>query len=168
MSEEDKAALTCRRAELVTSLAGTLAVEDRVRIQEELSVINAKIKGLNTTQAAQLKATANQRKIMGLAEAQANAARATAKITTGAADGSEDEDEDPSAIDAWIDAVLLRHDVDFTRSRAGKISFKNAPEEVEVLEVLIAGLYAASRGQELPELPSEAPKPKKASKPKRP
>ena len=76
MIKEDKISLTHRRAELVTVLAGPLPTEDRVRIQGELSVINAKIKALNTTQHAQLKALADQRKAAGLAEAQANAARA--------------------------------------------------------------------------------------------
>lgn len=76
MIREDKVSLAHRRAELVTRLTEILSTEDRVRIQGELSLINAKIKALNTTEAAQLKARADQRKVAGLAQAQANAARA--------------------------------------------------------------------------------------------
>ncbi len=174
--QEDKVSLSRRRAELVTSLTGTLSVEDRVRIQGELSLINAKIKAQNTTQAAQLKAAADQRKVAGLAEAQANAARARARANGAPPNRLEEGDEpeedaaDPgqtSAIDAWIDAVLLRHDVDFTRSRAGKITLDIPPKWAAVLEVLITSIYATARGQELPELPREEPRSRKASKPKR-
>lgn len=170
---EDKVTLSHRRAELVTSLTGTLSVEDRVRIQGELSLINAKIKAQNTMQAAQLKATADQRKVAGLAEAQANAARARARAN-GTPPHNEPEpeeaDEDPdqtAVIDAWIDAVLLRHDVDFTRSGTDELTLDIPPKWAAVLEVLITGIYAASRGQELPELPREELRPRKASKPKR-
>ena len=109
---EDKVTLSHRRAELVTSLTGTLSVEDRVRIQGELSLINAKIKAQNTMQAAQLKATADQRKVAGLAEAQANAARARARAN-GTPPHNEPEpeeaDEDPdqtAVIDAWMSTSL--------------------------------------------------------------
>lgn len=43
IEQEDKVELTRRRAELVESLATPLSAEDRVRIQGELSVVNAKI-----------------------------------------------------------------------------------------------------------------------------
>ena len=86
--QEDKTALTHKRVDLLRSLTGTLSTEDRVRIQGELSVINAKIKALNTTQAAQLKATADQRKLAGLAEAQANAARSRTRGSTDNTDGN--------------------------------------------------------------------------------
>ena len=154
---EDKVGLARKRAELIESLATPLAIEDRVRVQGELSVINAKIKALNTTLAAQLKATADQRKVAGLVEAQANAARARIKTEL-----SGDEPGDyRSVVDAWIDAVLLRHDVDFTRSRAGKISLSVPSVWAKVLEVLIAGVYAGALGHPLPELPSVSPKAKK-------
>ena len=159
---EDKVGLARKRAELIESLSTPLAIEDRVRVQGELSVINAKIKALNTTLAAQLKAMADQRKVTGLAESQANAARARVKTEL-----SRDVPEDSrSVIDAWIDGVLLRHDVDFTRSRAGKISLDVPSWWAKVLEVLIAGVYAGALGQPLPELPSESPPPK-PKKPKR-
>jgi hypothetical protein len=170
MIKEDKVSLSHHRAELVTILAGALSAEDRVRIQGELSVINAKIKALNTTQAAQLKAIADQRKIAGLAEAQANATRARTRASGDLSqDKPEESDEDPgqtAVIDAWIDAVLLRHDVDFTRSHSGKITFSCSPEWAAVLEALVAGIYATTRGEKLPDLPS-APKSKKTAKPKK-
>jgi hypothetical protein len=170
MIREDKATLSHQRAELVTSLAGTLSPEDRVRIQGELSVINAKIKALNTTQAAQFKAIADQRKVAGIAEAQANATRAQTRARGGLPQNkSEEHEEDPgqtATIDAWIDAVLLRHDVDFTRSRSGKITFNCSPEWAAVLEVLVTGIYATAQGQELPDL-SSAQKSKKTTKPKK-
>lgn len=169
-AEEDKVSLTRKRVELVESLATPLPPEERVRIQGEISVINAKLKALNTTAAAQLKAAADRRKVAGLAEAQANAARARARVN-GTATPEEDpgnEDDDPgrtAAIDGWIDAVLLRHDVEFTRSRTGKLTLVAAPK---VIEALIDGVYAAARGEELPELPSAAPKPRqKAPKTKK-
>ena len=48
--------------------------------------------------------------------------------------------------------MLLRHDVDFSRSSIGKITLDGSPWAV-VLEVLVAGIYAVAQGQELPELP---------------
>jgi hypothetical protein len=166
---EDKVSLAAKRAELVQILVAPLSTEDRVRIQGELAVINAKIKAINTTTAAQLKAAADRRKVAGLAEAQANAARARAHLNgSGNACPIEPEDDDPgqtAAIDGWIDAVLLRHDVEFTRSRTGKLTLPTAPK---ILTVLIDGIYAAARGQELPDLPpaaSKAPAPK--AKPKK-
>lgn len=170
MTKEDKVSLSHRRAELVTCLTGTLSAEDRIRLQGELSIINAKIKTLNTTQAAQLKALADQRKVAGLVEAQANAARARTRVNGLSQNKPEESAEDPGhppALDAWIDAVLLRHDVDFTRSRTGKITFACSPEWAALLEVLVTGIYAAAQGQELPDLPSGPPRPKKTGKPKK-
>jgi len=170
MIKEDKISLTHRRAELVTVLAGPLPTEDRVRIQGELSVINAKIKALNTTQHAQLKAIADQRKAAGLAESQANAARAQIRAHLPQVKPPEDSDDNAnqgSAIDAWIDAVLLRHDIEFTRSSTGKIVFGCSPDWASVLEILFAGIDALARGQQLPELPSASPRPKKTAKPKK-
>jgi len=169
---EDKVALTRQRAELVDSLATPLSVEDRVRVQGELSVVNAKIKALNTLEAAQLKAAADRRKVAGIAEAKANSARARAKAdkVLKKSDGEEhdaEEDDDPGqveAIDAWIDGVLMRHDVEFTRSRDGKLRIVGAPKWAAVLESLVDGIHAAARGQELPALPrpqSRARNPKK-------
>ena len=78
-------------------------------------------------------------------------------------------------IDGWIDAVLLRHDVDFTRDSTGAlVMLKSAPSAhvpqrlAAAIEVLVAGIYAAARGQELPDLPDApivASRPK-TSKPK--
>jgi hypothetical protein len=167
---EDKVALVRRRTEFVERLGTPLSIEDRTRIQGELSVINAKIKALNSTLAAQLKAAADQRKAAGLAEAQSNAARARARVDGVLPRGaSSDTEEDPGQapmIDAWIDAVLLRHDVDFSRVR-GTIKLNVAPSpENKVLTVLIDGVYALALGQALPELPnpplSDEPKPKRA------
>jgi len=174
-TEENKVTLTRRRAELVESLSAPLSNEDRVRVQGELSVVNAKIKAINTTTAAQLKAAADRRKVVGLAEAQANAARAVtraqAKINgSGTTHDDEPEDDDPgqtAAIDGWIDAVLLRNDVEFTRSRGGNVIFVDAePKYTRVLTTFIDGICAAARGQELPDLPAAAPKTPK-TKPKK-
>ena len=172
IEEEDKVSLTRKRAELVESLATPLPLEARVRSQGELSVINAKIKALNTTSAAQLKAAADRRKALGLAEAQANAARARARLngTVAPEEDPGNEDDDPGqteAIDGWIDALLLRHDIEFTRSRAGKLTIDVAPKWANVFGALIEGVYAAARGQELPDLPIAAPKAPKAKPKKR-
>lgn len=167
MIEEDKAALARLRADLVESLAAPLSNEDRVRVQGELSVVNARIKALNTTEAARLKAAADRRRAAGLAEAQANAARAGAK-SNGALPEEDDDPGQTAAIDDWIDAVLVRHDVDFTRSRAGTLAIAvDSNVGHAVLWTLIDGIYAAARGQELPPLPSEAPKAPKPSKSKK-
>lgn len=161
MIEESKITLARMRAELVEKLATLLPNQDRVRIQGELSLVNAKIKALNTTEAAQQKAAADRRKVAGLAEAQANAARAQAKVTTNSDDQGNEDDDDPAqtaAIDGWIDALLLRHDVDFSRAR-GKLVLDVAPKWATVFRLLIDGIYAASRGQELPALPRPRPQP---------
>jgi hypothetical protein len=180
-------------------LVTPLSAEDRVRIQGELSIINAKIKAINTTTAAQLKAAADRRKVAGLAEAQANAARARANAglpangrdfehhyrddlacpacgtdsSTGCIEGGSD-DNDPgqtTAIDSWIDAVLLRHDIEFTRDAKGHLMVTNDPRRTApmepnlaaAIELLVRGVYAACRGQELPDLPSPPPKAPKAT-----
>jgi hypothetical protein len=183
---EDKVSLARKRAELVESLAPhrqrQLPPEERMRLQSDLSVINAKIKALNTTQAARDKAAADRRKVAGLAEAQANAARARvhAGLAVDPRDGFvNDEDDDPgqtAAIDGWIDAVLLRHDVDFTRGATGTLmltsdpSLPHIPQKLAAtIEALVTGIYAAARGQELPDLsalPVAAPKTPKAPRPK--
>lgn len=173
--DEDKVSLTQRRAELVESLAIQLPPEERVRIQGEISILNAKIKALNTTAAAQLKAAADRRKAAGLAEAKANAVRAQTKINSNGAtspdqdDGDDDkEDDDPgqtAAIDGWIDSVLMHHDVDFGRDAKGRLMVANDPSRRApmdpnlgaVIEQLVAGVYAAARGQELPDLPAATP-----------
>ncbi len=207
MIEEDKVTLMRTRAELVEQLAAQLAPHDRIRIQGELSIVNAKIKAINTTEAAQLKAAADRRKVAGLAEAQANAGRAIARVqakhggswpssppgtpghgdpinkqsvrdrqATPGDDGPDDDDDDPGqtrAIDGWIDAVLLRHDVDFTRDARGGLMLTSDPSRphvpqnlAAVIEVLVTGIYAAARGQELPDLPiAPAQKNPKAAKP---
>ena len=167
---EDKVSLAAKRAELVQISLGPLPPEERVRIQGELSVINAKIKALNTTSAAQLKAAADRRKAAGLAEAQANAARARASLHGNAVViDDEPEDDDPGqteAIDGWIDAVLMRNDVEFVRSSDGTLTLDCPPKWAAVMATLISGLNAAARGQELPDLPRPPPKEPKPSKPK--
>lgn len=172
---EDKVSLTRTRVELVELLTAQLSPEERVRIQGELSIVNTKIKALNTTSAAQLKAAADRRKIAGLTEAQANAARARARINgSRAPEHDEPEDDDPgqtAAIDGWIDAVLLRHDVDFSRGATGALMLTSDPSRPHVpqklaaaIELLATGLYAAARGKEMPDLPSPAPKAPMAAK----
>lgn len=203
MIEEDKVTLTRQRAELVESLATPLSVEDRVRIQGELSIVNAKIKALNTTAAAQLKAEADRRKVQGLAEAQANAARARSStahrdrpivpsvprvadpawlheppkyeqhhyrddlacpacgtdssagcIANGTA--SDDDPAQSAAIDAWIFAVLQRGGVKVRRARDGALNLFDAPAKwVAIFDALSAGIRAAARGEELPEITAE-------------
>lgn len=171
MTKEDKVSLIRQRVELVAVLTEPLLYhEERVRIQGELAVLNAKIKALNTTEAAQLKALADRRKAAGRAVAQANGARALARVQGLPSENSNKADEDPeqlSAIDAWIDALLLRHDVDFSRSRTGKITFAHTTEGATLLEALITSLYAAAQDQELPELPSVPSTPKSPGKPKK-
>lgn len=165
IEEENKVELARERAELVETLATSLALEERVRIQGELSVINARIKALNTTAAARLKAAADRRKIGGLAEAQANAARARAKIGGDESDDAPDEaDDDPAqavAIDAWITIVLQDSGVKVRRTRDG-LDFVDVPAKwLVVLQRLRAGIHAAARGAELPEADVEPPKAKK-------
>ena len=172
MIEENKVKLTRKRVELVEVLNTPLSAEERVRVQGELSVINAKIKAINTTSAAQLKAEADRRKVAGLTEFQANTARAIARVNGGLAQDSDDEplddqDDDPGqteAIDGWIDAVLLRNDVEFTRSKGGDLSLDVAPKWAAIIGTLVDGIYAAARGQELPDLPRAELKAVKASK----
>jgi hypothetical protein len=184
---DDKIALTVKRAELIESLTPTsLSPADRSRIQEELALVNARIKAINTTKAAQDKAAADRKRVAGLAEAQANAARARANAglvhhyrddlacpacgtdsTTGCFEGSNNDDDpgQTSAIDSWIDAVLLRHDVDFTRTPEGDLSLDVAPKWAAVIGTLVDGVYAAARGQELPDLPKAELKAVTARKP---
>ena len=159
MIEENKIELTRKRAELVESLKAPMAPADLVRIQGALSIINAKIKAINTMSAAQLKVDADRRKVAGLTEFQANTARAIARVNGGLPqddDEPESEDDDPGqteAIDGWIDAVLLRHDVEFTRSTSGALSLDVAPKWAAIIGTFVDGVYAAARGQELPDLP---------------
>ena len=211
--EEDKVTLTRTRAELIESL-GPASPADRVRIQGELSIINAKIKALNTMEAATNKIAADQRKAAGLAEAQMNAQRAVARaqakhgtpassaprrvgssveasitngrrtfagpgVLHGGADGGhafwsdgDDGDDDPgqtSVIAGWVDAVLLRHDVDFTRNAEGDLFLTSDRSQLpknlfDTIDMLIAGLYAAARGDELPDLPALPKETSKAPK----
>ena len=184
---DDKVALTLKRAELIDSLKPTLSPEERVRVQGELSLVNARIKAINTISAAQAKAIADRKRVSGLAQANANAARARANaglvhhyrddiaclacgtdFTVGCIAWSADDDDDPgqtSAIDSWIDAVLLRNDVDFTRTPAGDLSLDVAPKWAAVIGTLVDGVYAAARGQELPDLPKAELKAVTARKP---
>ena len=175
----DKTALTYKRAELIKRLTDPLVtVDGRLLIQESLRVVNAQLKALNTTEAAQLKAAADRRKAAGMAEAQANAARARARLADAAIGDPEhgpdipDEHPDPddpgqaAAIDAWIVAVLRRGGVKVQRARDGALNLFDAPAKwVNIVEGLCAGLHAAARGEELPPIAPEekAPKAKKRS-----
>lgn len=172
MKIADKVTLVRRRAELVESLAAPLPPEERVRVQGELSVVNAQIKALNTTEAARLKAEADRRKAAGLAEAKANAARAGVKRTWPSSAPGEPgfgdpinkrsirDDEETAAIDAWIVAVLQRGGVEVHRASDGNLDVLDAPAKwVGIVDALCAGLHAAARGEELPEV-TAAPKAK--------
>lgn len=178
MIEEDKVSLARKRAELIEGLNTVpLSTEDRVRLQGDLSITNAKIKALNTTEAWRLKAAADRRRVAGLSEAQANNARARANAGLHVETPIDSEDDDPgqtAAIDSWIDAVLLRHDIEFARDAKGRLMVTNDPKRrvpmepnlAAAIELLVTGIYAAARGQELPDLPStpSPPKPTKLTK----
>jgi len=167
---EDKPTLAAKRAALIQRLARA-SVEDQLVLQAELRIVNAQIKALNTAEAARLKAEADRRKLAGMVEARNNAARARAKLSGGSVPESDVAiDDDPgqtTAIDGWIDAVLLRHDIEFTRSERGlAIVDADIPQKViNAIELLISGINAAARGQELPDLPREA---RAVSKPQKP
>jgi hypothetical protein len=155
MTEENKVTLLRKRAELVEKLATSLAPENRVRIQGELSLINAKIKALNTTSAAQLKAEADRRKIAGLTEAQANAARARAKLGSVPEDEEDDDPGQTVAIDAWIADVLARGGIKVHRAPSDGKRGIEVPASVPkkftaVLHALCNGIHAVARGEELP------------------
>lgn len=160
---EDKVTLTRKRAELVEILTTELAPVERIRVQGELSVINALIKAQNTTAAAELKAAADRRKAVGLAEAQANAARARAKIGEAAPD--ENDPGQITAIDTWIIGVLADSGVKVRRVR-GVLDFGcfgDIPAKwLVVIQRLCDGIHAAARGEELPE--AYMPEPPKAKK----
>ncbi len=154
----DKVTLARKRAELVALIAGPLPGEDRIRIQCDLAVVNAQIKALNTTEAAQLKAAADRRKAAGMIEAQANAARARARATD---DGPviEDDPSQTAAIDTWIAAVLVRGGVKVGRAKDGALNLFDVPMKWALLvDALSAGIHAAARGEELPEIAAEEPK----------
>jgi hypothetical protein len=156
MIVEDKPTLARLRAELVESLTRPLPAPERVRIQGELSVINAKIKALNTTEAAANKAAADRRRVAGLAEARANTTRALARaggnpvIVDADLDNSDPGPAD--VIEGWIDAVLLRHDVDFTRANGGDLVLVGPAKWTAVIGALVEGLRASARAKALPEL----------------
>ena len=162
---EDKVTLTRRRAEFVESLATTLPAEERVRLQGELSVVNAQIKALNTTAAAQLKAAADRRKAAGLSEAKANAARARARLDGDGGDIAEEDDspDQAAAINSWIVAVLRRGDVK-VRQKAGALLIEAPARWVAIVEAMCAGLHATARGEALPEVTTSEPKVKRRCK----
>lgn len=158
--KDDKIALTTERAKLIEQLARpALPPIDRVRLQGELSVINARIKALNTTSAARDKAAADRKRAAGMAEAQANAARARANV------GLEDDPGLASIIDAWFLHVLAMGGM-----RAGIGDLPVAPTQLAIylqddphmaasptkifgiLNALRDGIHAACRGEELPEI----------------
>ena len=126
MKIDDKITLVRRRAELVESLAAPLPPEERVRVQGELSVVNAQIKALNTTEAARLKAEADRRRATGLAEAKANAARARGRSQPPAETETDDDPGQVAAIDDWIVAVLRRGGVKVHRASDGNLDVLDA------------------------------------------
>jgi hypothetical protein len=79
----------------------------------------------------------------------------------------DEEDDDPgqtAAIDAWIEAVLKRGGVKVRRARDGNLDLIDAPAKwVAIVEALCSGIYAAARGQELPEV-TAAPKEKRKAR----
>lgn len=177
---EEKQALKDKRVALIKRLEKAMSPDDRDGIQAELRLVNAQLKALHTTEAAQLKAAADRRKAAGMAEQHANTQRAIERAKTKAqgspppVDDEDDDDEDPGqtgAIDGWIDALLLRHDIEFTRNVRGLAVLADVPRNVTAaIELLIAGVNAAARGQELPDLPERPkiePKAAKVSKAKK-
>lgn len=156
---EDKITLARQRVELIARLAESLSAADRITVQGDLSIVNTKIKALNTTEAAQLKAKADRRRVAGLAEAQQNASRARANAGLPVDDDGEDDDPaQTEAIDTWIVAVLQRGGVKVHRASDGNLDILDVPAKwVALIDALCAGIHAAARGQELPEVTS-APK----------
>jgi len=156
---EDKTTLAKRRAELVALLATPMSPGERASCQSELSVINATIKALNTTEAAQLKAAADRRKAAGLAEFHANLTRSQATAGEVAVPEMRKlEDDDPAqanAIDRWFIEVLGDSGIAACRqsgsgtgiSYGGDIPLKWRA----VLNRLHQGLHALARGAELPD-----------------
>lgn len=74
------------------------------------------------------------------------------------------EDADPAqarAIDAWIVAVLRRGGVKVIRASDGALNLLDVPQKwVAIIDALSAGVHAAARGQELPEIaPPEKKRP---------
>lgn len=80
IAEMTKAELQAARAECIEALASAITVGRREEVQADLSNINARLKQLNTEEARQLKAIADQRKAAGHAEQTANLRRASTKI----------------------------------------------------------------------------------------
>lgn len=169
----EKQALKDKRVALIKRLEKPMSPDERERLQGDLRLVNAQLKALHTTEAAQLKAAADRRKAAGMAEQHANTQRAIerakAKVNgdTTPDENEADEDDDPgqtATIDGWIDALLLRNDVDFTRSKDGALSLEVDAKWAAVIGTLIDGVYAAARGQELPELPSAELRAVKAAK----
>lgn len=158
MITEDKISLATHRADLIERLAKQVTPEQRVALQAELSVVNAKIKMINTANAARLKADADKRKIAGLAEAANNAARARANLAT-----VEDLPPDRQAVvDSWVDAVLDRAGITVT---ADDFVAKGVPDETIVaIQYLCRGIDALAAGEVLPALPNSFAKAAKKAK----
>lgn len=161
MTTEDKTTLARQRVELIARLAQpSLSAVDRVAVQGDLSIVNAKLKAIHTTEAAQLKAQADRRRVAGMTEARQNAARARANARF-PIDDEYAMDDDPgqtAAIDDWIVAVLQRGGVKVHRASDGNLDLLDVPAKwVALIDALCAGIHASARGQELPEVTS-APK----------
>jgi hypothetical protein len=163
--KEDKTTLLRQRAELVQQLSTPIGPGERLHVQNTLSVVNAKIKELNTIEAAQQKTTAVQRRAAGLAEAQANAQRARANA--GLPPIITEPDDDPGqvrAVDDWFTRVLTDSGI-VTKRKGDKIAYQDVPAGwVVLLQRLRAGLHAAASGEELPEAEIEPERPAKRKK----
>jgi hypothetical protein len=71
-----KTELAVLRVELIAKLDAAVSVGSREEVQADLGLVNARIKQLNVDAAWQAKATADAKKARGMAEQQANLARA--------------------------------------------------------------------------------------------
>ena len=73
----------------------------------------------------------------------------------------EDDTGQTAAIDAWILAVLQRGGVKVHRARDGALNLIDVPQKwAAIVDALSAGIHAAARGKELPEITVAEPKPK--------
>ena len=88
-------------------------------------------------------------------------AREKARITRPDDDYEDDDPGLTAAIGAWINTVLRRGGVEARCDRDGNLNLGDTPVKLgAVVEALCAGIYAAARGQELPEI-TAAPKRKR-------
>lgn len=156
MTTEDKTTLARQRVELIARLAQpSLSAVDRVAIQGDLSIVNAKLKAIHTTEAAQLKAQADRRRVAGMTEARQNAARARANAKLPIEGPPDTDPGQPATIDAWIDDVLRAGGVTVHRASSDGARGIEVPASVPkkftaAIHTLCAAIHAAARGEELP------------------